>query len=586
MKSLPFTCLLVLLASPGVMMYGEDGRIHLKHPLSKYLPEFKQPRVLLPKGSNTIALAQPDDDRDSEAQRAVYEQYALTHDGNVKRGRQLFADEKLTKCLICHKVNGRGGEAGPDLSQIGGKFDRPHLIESVLEPSRQIVEGYRTSIVATTDGKVTTGIVKQQSDQSITLLDAEGKQHTIARNKIDDLQGSPLSLMPTGLHKELTPSQFTDLIAYLETLRTGFKVTPGSKVVGGIHLPLGFEIKTIATGLTGCTALETTGDGRLFLCEQTGTLRVIQNDRLLKQPFVTLDVDHTWERGLIGVTVDPKFPAVPHVYVCYVSKDPYPHHCVSRFTAVGNVAKPGSEKLLLVGDDQRKLGGKVPAGHQGGALHFGPDGKLYIAIGEQTAERPAQDLHTFQGKLLRINPDGTIPDDNPFLSKTTGKYQAIWALGLRNPFTFAFRPSDGDLLINDVGGKREEINRGVAGGNYGWPVVEHGLTRDARFQSPIYYYPQASIAGGDFAEPGVGWPEKYRGHYFFADFVHGWIKTLDPAHPKKVETFAGGLRRPVDLRFSRNGSLYVLLRNAWVIDNKFQPGTGTLLRIRPVGEAP
>jgi glucose/arabinose dehydrogenase len=283
------------------------------------------------------------------------------------------------------------------------------------------------------------------------------------------------------------------------------------------------------------------------------------------------------------VTVAPGFPEQPDVFVCYVTKEPYPHHRVSRFTVEGDVADPGSEQVLLEGDDQRKLGGNVPAGHQGGALHFGPDGKLYIGIGEQTAETPAQELDTFQGKILRINPDGSIPEDNPFLATTSGKYRAIWAMGCRNPFTFAFQAQSGTMLINDVGGKYEEINRGRAGANYGWPAVDHGPTQDARFASPVYYYPQASIAGGDFAPDDLTWPVRFRGRYFFADFVHGWIKSFDPQRPGRAEDFVTGLRRPVDLRFAPDGSLYVLLRNAWVIDGKFQPGTGSLLRIQWTG---
>src|SRR5207245_1730129 len=124
-----------------------------------------------------------------------------------------------------------------------------------------------------------------------------------------------------------------------------------------------------------------------------------------------------WERGLIGVALDPDFKTNGHVYVNYVADEPYPHHRISRLTARGDVAAPGSEVVLLEGDDQRRLGGTVPAGHQGGALHFGADGKLYIAIGDQTAGEPAQRLDTFQGKLLRINPDGSIPVDNPFVTR-------------------------------------------------------------------------------------------------------------------------------------------------------------------------
>jgi len=513
-------------------------------------------------------------------QRQLLERYALTHPGDVARGRELFFNESVTKCAVCHRVNSQGGEVGPDLTHIGGKFGRPHLIESLLEPSRQIVEGYRTSVIVMMDGAIHTGIVKEQAADRLTLLDATNKRMTLPTRDIAERNESPLSLMPQGVVEQLKPEQFTDLVAYLESLRPGGKPTPGAGITGPIALPPGFEVRTVATGLTGCTAMEVLSDGRILICEQTGTLRVIRNGQLLEQPMLELDVDSTWERGLIGVTVAPKFPQRSHLYVCYVAKEPYPHHVFSRFTVEGDRAVPTSEHILLEGDDQRQLGGKVPAGHQGGALHFGRDGKLYIAIGEQTAETPAQRLDTFQGKILRINRDGTIPEDNPFFHQSTGKYRAIWALGLRNPFTFAVRPQTGELFINDVGGKHEEINRGLAGANYGWPAVDHGPTTDARFHGPELFYPQSSISGGDFCPPSPSWPVEWHNRYFFADFVHGWIKTLDPDQPQVATDFASGLMRPVDIRFSKAGSLYVLLRNAWVIDGKFQSGTGALLEIR------
>jgi putative heme-binding domain-containing protein len=522
----------------------------------------------------------------SPAKRLEYERYALTHPGDALSGLRLFQNEKLTKCLTCHKNSFQGGEVGPDLSNIGGKFDRPHLIESLLEPSRQIVEGFRTTVLTTRGGRVQTGILKVQSPTVVTLIDANGKRHSIDTKDIDTKVESPVSLMPEGLAEALTKEQFTDLIAYLETLRPGGRLTPGAGIRGAIQLPAGFEIKTIATGLTGCTALETLPDGRIFVCEQWGALRVFKDGKLLDKPFLTVRVDSTWERGLLGVAVHPDYPRTPFVYVCYVAREPYPHHRVSRFTALGDRALPDSECILFRGDDQRTLGGKVPAGHQGGAIHFGLDGKLYLAIGEQTAETPAQHLGTLQGKICRLNPDGTIPADNPFVRQTSGKYQSIWALGLRNPFTFAFHPSTGDMLINDVGGKFEEINRGRAGANYGWPTVDHGPTADSRFVGPIHWYPESSIVGGDFARESSSWPLEYRGRYFFGDFVQGWIKTLDSQKPSDVRTFATALRRPVGLRFAPNGNLYVLLRNAWVVDDKFQPNTGALLQIRYAGPIP
>ncbi len=268
-----------------------------------------------------------------------------------------------------------------------------------------------------------------------------------------------------------------------------------------------------------------------------------------------------------------------------MTKEPYTHHRISRFTAEGDVATPDSEVILFKGDDQSKFGGNVPAGHQGGAIHFGNDGKLYIGLGEQTAKTPSQRLDALQGKILRINTDGSIPDDNPFLDKTSGKYQSIWAMGCRNPFTFAVRPSTGEMLINDVGGKFEEINRGLAGANYGWPGIDHGPTDEAGFTGPIHIYPEASISGGDFSDAMTEWPEKFRGKYFFADFVHGWIKMLDLNAPRTSHEFGSGLRRIVDLRFSGDGSLYVLLRNAWIVDDKFRGGTSSLVRIQYRGDA-
>ena len=510
-----------------------------------------------------------------ERQRA-FERAALTRRGNANNGRKLFLDQERTRCAVCHRVDGQGGKVGPDLSQIGGKFDRPHLVESLLQPSQQIVEGYRTSKVLTASGQVVVGIIKEQNDDLLVLEDANAQRVELRRDDVDQIIPSQTSLMPDGLAASLCEDEFTDLIAYLETLRSGMNDKFGAGTRGPITVPDGFRITTIATGLTGATAMETLDDGRILVCEQTGALRVIKNDRLLEKPMLSLSVDATWERGLIGVTVHPDFPSAPYVYVCYVAAEPYPHHRVSRFGVDGDRVIPDSEQILLRGDDQTKLGGNVPAGHQGGAIHFGPDRRLYIAIGEQTAETPAQKLDTFQGKILRIGDDGAIPPDNPFLERTSGKYQAIWAIGCRNPFTFAFGP-DGRMLFNDVGGDFEEFNPGVAGANDGWPTLNHGLTHRPGFVGPLHVYRQASISGGDFAPPGLG--EPFGGRYFFADFVHGWIHVLDSANPSKADTFAAGLRRPVDLRFADNGALYILLRNAWVIDGKFEGDTGSLLRV-------
>lgn len=520
----------------------------------------------------------------SSTLRDEYARYALKCRGDAGRGRTLFADLKRFACAHCHRVHGQGGEVGPDLSDIAGKLDRRVLIESVLEPSRQLVEGYRMTTIALSSGRILSGIVKDESARQIALAGPDGHRVLVAKAEIEERRTSTVSLMPEALNSQMTREEFADLIAYLETLRPAGRLgTVGS-------FPKGFSAEMIVRGITGATAMEIAPDGRIFVCEQTGALRVVKNDVLSPDPFVKLEVDSAWERGLIGVALDPDFIKNGYVYVNSISPRPYPHHRISRFTAQGDVAKPGGEVVLFEGDDQTRLGGGVPAGHQGGAIHFGGDGKLYIALGEQTAGAPAQRIDSLLGKLLRINRDGTIPEDNPFYSAARGKYRAIWALGLRNPFTFAVQPGSGRILINDVGEARwEEVDEGFAGANYGWPLTE-GPTTDPRFRGPIHHYPVASVAGGAFCptnrEP--GFPNLYRGKYFFMDFVKGWINILDPDHPEKVEPFATGLARPVDLRFATDGALYVLVRDAWVIDGSFQPGTGSLIRIRsqPVEHRP
>jgi putative heme-binding domain-containing protein len=513
--------------------------------------------------------------------REEYIRYALNHAGDAARGRALFFDEKRAACARCHRANGNGGDLGPDLSDIGGKYERALLIESLLDPSRQIVEGYRLTMVATTSGRILSGIVKGESAREVTLVDAEGHRQVVSKREISERKPIATSIMPDVMAAGLTPVQFADVVAFLESLRAAGQGAPGSDIGGPITLPTGFSGEWVATGITGATALAIAPDGRVFICEQTGAVRVFKDGKLLRAPFVTLAVDSSWERGLIGIALDPHFADNGYIFLCYVALRPYVHHRISRFTARGDVAAPGSEVVLFEGDDQAKLGPSVSSGHQGGAIHFGRDGKLYAAIGDHTAREPAQSLSTIQGKLLRLNADGSIPGDNPFYHKARGKYRSIWALGLRNPFTFAVQPGTGRILLNDVGDtKWEEINEGIAGANYGWPESE-GPTTDPRFRGPIHHYPAASVAGGAFCVPvaSTGFPPHFQGMYFFMDFVRGWIKVLDPNHPEKVETFATGLSRPVDLAFGPKGALFVVLRDAWVIDENFHPRTGSLLKI-------
>ncbi|HEX5718789.1 MAG TPA: PQQ-dependent sugar dehydrogenase [Thermoanaerobaculia bacterium] len=318
-------------------------------------------------------------------------------------------------------------------------------------------------------------------------------------------------------------------------------------------LPADFTETLLAKGIVRPTAMALAPDGRIFVCEQTGALRVVKDGKLLPQPFVTVPVFTEGERGLLGVTVDPDFPRTPHVYVYYTATKPVVHNRVSRFTASGDRAAHGSETAIL---DLPQLAKPI---HNGGAMHFGPDGHLYIAVGENAVPENAQNLGNPLGKILRIRKDGSIPSDNPFSGR------AIWAYGLRNPFSFAFQPGTGRMFINDVGRKDwEEINEGEAGANYGWPVTE-GPTNDPAYRAPLYAYRHGptpttgcAISGGAFYDPAEAqFPSEYLGAYFFADFCSGWIRRLDPA-TKTAHAFATDIGGPIGLQVGDDGSLYYL----------------------------
>jgi glucose/arabinose dehydrogenase len=325
-------------------------------------------------------------------------------------------------------------------------------------------------------------------------------------------------------------------------------------------LPSGFTEAQIASGLASPTAMQFAPDGRLFVCEQGGRLRVIKDGVLLPTPFVTLTVNASGERGLLGVAFDPAFPVNHFVYVYYTATTPTVHNRISRFVANGDVAQAGSEVVILDLDNLSSA-----TNHNGGALAFGSDGKLYAAVGENANSANAQTLANLLGKMLRLNSDGSIPSDNPFFTTATGRNRAIWALGLRNPFTFAFNADGVQMFINDVGQNTwEEINDGRIGANYGWPETE-GATGDPRFVSPRYAYNHSTggcaITGGAFYSPiNARFPADYGGDYFFADFCGGWIRRLDPNNGNAVTNFASGITSPVDLKVSDDGFLYYLAR--------------------------
>jgi len=327
------------------------------------------------------------------------------------------------------------------------------------------------------------------------------------------------------------------------------------------------------TGLSNATAFAQAPDGRIFVAQQGGAMRVVSSGAvpsLLPAPFMTLTVDPNGERGLLGVAFHPNFASNQFVYAYYTVPGNPPHNRISRFTANGDVVS-GSEEILV---DLPALSSAT--NHNGGAIHFGADGKLYVGVGENANSANSQDRNSPLGKLLRFNDDGMIPSDNPFFATQTGLAQAIWAYGLRNPFTFAVQPGTGRIHINDVGASTwEEVNLGAAGANYGWPNTE-GPTTAAGITAPLLAYrhgatnPPGSgpggfftgcaIAGGAFYPDSGPFPAAYRGSYFFADLCTAFVARLDLANDNAAYAFGAVTGTPVDMLVASDGALLVLTR--------------------------
>lgn len=315
-------------------------------------------------------------------------------------------------------------------------------------------------------------------------------------------------------------------------------------------LPPGFEDQPVVN-VEAPTTIAFTPDDRMLVTSQQGRLQVYdQSGKPIANPAldITGRTCSDGERGLLGVTVDPDFGTNNYIYVYYTFRGS--GGCVnrtSRFTLPESNDIDSAREFVLV-DNIPSSGVR----HNGGGLHFGADGYLYISVGDGgEGGAPAQDLGSLLGKILRVNKaDGTAPSSNPYASSgvacnTAGgagdgrQCQEIFASGLRNPFRFAFKPGTDEFFVNDVGENTwEEIDRGQAGANYGWPSREGpcstGSTTNcgpSDYADPIYAYPHSSgcssITGGAFVPNGV-WPAEYGGSYFFADFVCGKIFKLTP----------------------------------------------------------
>ena len=331
-----------------------------------------------------------------------------------------------------------------------------------------------------------------------------------------------------------------------------------SFLVAGIALPLllscsaaAQRLEPVVSGLRQPVVIANANDDRLFIVEQAGVIKVVVDGQLLAEPFLDIAarVASGGERGLLGLAFPVDHVTTGRFYVYYTDRQG--NTVVARFMTGpdANRADPGSEKVILTQEQPY-------SNHNGGQLAFGPDGYLYIGLGDGGSggdpEGNGQSLTTFLGKLLRIDVSGdgySVPGDNPFVGVDDARPE-IWAYGLRNPWRFGFDRVTGDLYIADVGQNAfEEVNlqpaASAGGENYGWKVMEAGACYSPRSNCdqaglvlPVLSYPHggqwgSSISGG-YLYRGSTVPS-LEGKYVFADFVSGRIWTASAATGWNIE---------------------------------------------------
>ncbi len=340
-----------------------------------------------------------------------------------------------------------------------------------------------------------------------------------------------------------------------------------------------FTNETVVSGLNEPTDLVFAPDGRLFISERTGKIKVVQPGASAAGSAPLIDVPSIYavtdERGILAIALDPQFATNGYLYVHYTHSSL--KNRVSRFTVAGGSADPLSELVLWQNDRESAIY------HSGGRIAFGPDGYLYIAVGDRLDPQSAQSLSTYTGKILRIAKDGSVPA-NPFYDGSGPNREEIWAYGLRNPWRFSFDSLTGRMYIGDVGQNDvEEINLGEGGKNYGWPTCEGPCARTG-LTDPIYSYDHnggdASITAG-FVYRGGNFPSEFQGTFFYADYVKKWIKrlTFDGAGvvtgSVNFEAAGGSFGNIVSMVQGPDGAVY------YVDIGPFQnPNTGAVRRIR------
>ncbi|HEX4795610.1 MAG TPA: PQQ-dependent sugar dehydrogenase [Humisphaera sp.] len=536
--------------------------------------------------SATIAQTSVPATRATARAKSQYESFAMTKPGDVARGKALFFDDSKLACSKCHTVDSKGGKAGPDLFSIGDKFGRRDLVESILSPSATIAVGYSTTLVKTKSGDVIEGVLKEATDEAIGLMGADAKLIRIKTADIDQRRTTDVSLMPENLQAGLTTQEFADLIEYLASLKV-----PATAAFLSQGMPI--DIPEIAKPIALVPFIQpenkfthpvwfgpVPGAANVFAVVEHESGKIWILDKSTSAEFKSVLVDtgkfQTGTRGLLGMVFHPKYATNHRYFFVKHLVDGSGHYTSNLMEAEAaadlkhNSGKP--PRVVLKIDDSANV-------HYGGGLAFGPDGYLYMGMGDSGPQGDpngnAQNMSKPLGKMLRMDvdhPDGdklySIPADNPFVGRSDVRPE-IWAYGFREPWRFSFDPLTNDLWVGDVGQDLyEEVDIARKGENYGWNVYEgfapysNRTRRDAEhYVPPIFAYTRkygASVTGGFVyrADP----KSSFYGVYIFGDYQNFRLFALTQENRtlKKVRQIGKPPEHPVSFGRDEHGELYMV----------------------------
>ena len=340
--------------------------------------------------------------------------------------------------------------------------------------------------------------------------------------------------------------------------------------------------EVVARGLEHPWALALLPDGRFLVTERPGRLRIVSADGALSEPLSGVPaVAANGQGGLLDVTLDPRFAENRLVYLSYA--EPGDGGTASTAVARGRLGDAGLEDVQVI---YRQVPKVQSRGHYGSRIVFDREGRLFVTQGDRMNQRPlVQDLSAGIGKIMRINPDGSVPDDNPFVGRA-GALPEIWSYGHRNVQAAALHPETGQLWTVEHGARGgDELNRPEAGKNYGWPVITYGVdysgerigegTAKEGMEQPVYYWDPVIAPSGMVWYTGDAFPG-WRGSVLIGSMTPGALVRLEMGDDRVIreERYLTELdARFRDVQQGDDGLVYVVT----------DADDGQLLRLRPAG---